>query len=418
MSEFDSRPEFTDQTLTYLTQTSREHRKKLGQFFTPRSIRTQLLDLVPRREFVRILDPACGTGEFLLTAAERWPAAELEGWDVDSRLCTIARRNVPDARIRRCDALTSSPTPQFDLVIGNPPYYEFSPAPAVRAAYRDIINGRANIFSFFIKLGLNLLTPDGVLAYVVPPSMNNGAFFANLRQYILDRSGIVALKLLDSASLFQEAQQRVMLLVLQHGKQSRRYTFRKTDRLIFSPQPKQLAAAYCKCTSLAEQGFQVCTGRLVWNQHRDKLTADARRGIRLIWASNIGQGRLHLDNSRRRPAFVAWSPADRGPAIVVNRVTGSGREVRLRAAVVPAEQAFVAENHVNVIFPPHDKRLRSVRFLYRLAEHICSAEVSRMMGLVTGNTQVSARELELLLPIPLELFSSAASSSRVQRVGK
>ena len=75
--------EFRSETLEYINEVNIEHRKSLGQYFTPRSIREKLLEKLPKKESPRILDPGCGTGEFLLTAKEYFENPELYGWDID-----------------------------------------------------------------------------------------------------------------------------------------------------------------------------------------------------------------------------------------------------------------------------------------------------------------------------------------------
>ena len=64
-----------------------------------------------------------------------------------------------------------------------------------------MLNGRTNIFNLFIKLGLDLVKENGYVAYVVPPSMNNGAYFNKLREYIIKHSNIESLSILKSPKI-------------------------------------------------------------------------------------------------------------------------------------------------------------------------------------------------------------------------
>ena len=56
----------------------------------------------------RLLDIGCGNGEFLATAAARWPAAELLGLELSEAAVAVARRKVPTARLCACDLLTEA----------------------------------------------------------------------------------------------------------------------------------------------------------------------------------------------------------------------------------------------------------------------------------------------------------------------
>src|SRR5690606_28121223 len=67
----------------------------------------------------RGLDPACGTGAFLLAMAEAG-VPEVEGGDLDPVALEVAAVAVPRAELRIRDA--AEPGPPVDLVCGNPPF--------------------------------------------------------------------------------------------------------------------------------------------------------------------------------------------------------------------------------------------------------------------------------------------------------
>ncbi|MCU1371327.1 MAG: hypothetical protein JWO77_2521 [Ilumatobacteraceae bacterium] len=141
---------------------ARGTRKRLGAYYTPADVVEGLLDLaldplIAARASdgpgpvaaLRVLDPSCGTGNFLVAAAQRIAAAlvrlgldpELaaaravrcvQGIELDpgtARVCRAALRAIhPDGggrRIVRGDALLDDglvPAGAFDLVVGNPPF--------------------------------------------------------------------------------------------------------------------------------------------------------------------------------------------------------------------------------------------------------------------------------------------------------
>lgn len=392
--------QFSDITQTYLAETDLSHRKTLGQYFTPRNLREQLLSQLPPIKGASVLDPACGTGEFLQSAKNYFPGCKLFGWEIDAKLARLSRKAVPSAKITRTDSLWKDLRQQFEFVIGNPPYFEFKPDSTLREKYADVISGRANIFAMFVKLGLESLKPNGYLAFVIPPSMNNGAYFSGVRNYIMEHANIEYLSIQDSSSLFDQAQQTVMLMVLKKGPNGGSFIFRKNGLTIFTPDPSRLKRAFRGKTTMKELGLEVRTGRIVWNQHREKLS-DSRNGtIPLIRAHNITPSGLVLGNSSATAQYIHSSDFDTGPAIVVNRVTGAARNVRLKAALVEPGIKFVGENHVNVIYPPEGMPHKSARkLLERVLTQISSADTIDTMKLVTGNTQISRTELQCLLPL-------------------
>jgi len=276
--------QFHELSHNYLINTELKHRKLYGQYFTPKFVREYLISKLPKIENPKILDPANGSGEFLVTANEYFDNPELHGWEIDSNLVELSKKLIPNAKIKNLDSLKENYDESFDFVIGNPPYFEYKPDLEIKNKFKDVINGRSNIFSMFIKLGLDMLKPNGYLAYVIPPSMNNGAYFSKLRDYIINRSNIEYINILDSSDMFHDAQQTVMIMILKKGKNYGDFIFRKNGISIFSINPKKLYEAFEGKTTLKELGFNIKTGRVVWNQHKDKLTNEKSDNVPLIWA--------------------------------------------------------------------------------------------------------------------------------------
>ena len=393
-----SKREFTNATIEYLEKADMAYRKLLGQYFTPRSIRDLLISKLPVNiESPKVLDPGCGTGEFLITAKQYFKNPELHGWDIYQNLIGVSKRNVPEAKLKNIDALENENYEQYDFVIGNTPYFEFTPTEMVRKKFKEIIGGRVNIFSLFIYQGIKWLKEGGYLAYIVPPSMNNGAYFSALREFVVKNANIEYLHILNDSKIFAGALQSTMLLVLKKGKNKGDYIFKKNNILIFSKNHRHLTNAFKKKKTLYDLGYSVKTGRLVWNQNRNLLTDNSKEGVPLVWAHNITDDGLKVPTLKAgKPQYVKTNNYDTGPCIVVNRITGSVRSTKLKAGIIPAGMKFIAENHVNVIFPPTRHNSLSME---KLATQLTSKEKIEVLKNITGNTQISKTELERLLPI-------------------
>jgi adenine-specific DNA-methyltransferase len=357
---------------------------------------------------MRVLDPGAGTGEFLATCAQACDGLDLHGWDLDGRALAVARRLCPEARLEVRDALLARGDESFDAVVGNPPYFEVRGRTDLRRKYRDVIGGRPNVFAMFFAAGLAALKPGGLLGFVVPPSMNHGAYFEKLRRYLLERAAILHLSIEEGSDHFEEAQQAVQLLVLRKGASSRRHLFRASlggahgaipnERWIFSEAPARLRAFFRGRKTLHELGYEATTGTVVWNQHRANLRRRPEPGAApLLWAQSIGEGRLRRLPENGRLPYVVGMPTIEGPAIVVNRVTGAVGGGTLRAALVGRGVRFVGENHVNVI----RARAGATPTIpwRRLLECLRAPGLQERVRALTGNTQISATELNHLLPL-------------------
>lgn len=394
--------EYTKESIDYLKNTDIKKRKKLGQYFTPKSIRELLLSKLPKKDNADILDPACGSGEFLLSCKKYFKNPILYGFDIDKKLINIASKLVKNASIKNFDFLNIDINKKkYDYIIGNPPYFELKLNEEIKKKYFDIIKGRVNIFSLFIKTGLDLLKDGGYLAYVVPPSMNNGAYFSKLREYIIKNSSLEYLHIIDGADNFHLANQKVMLIILKktNSKKSSKYIFKKNGITIFTEDKKFLNKAYKNTVSLKDIGYTVKTGSIIWNEHKEKLTNDKNNSTLLIWASNINNGKIIIGYTKGKPQYIKNISNDliiKSRVVVVNRITGSSKDINIKAAMVN-EKEFVCENHVNVIYMSKNANCNySLEDIFKALQDKTNIKVMR---LISGNTQISKTELERLLPI-------------------
>lgn len=395
--------EFHPETVRYLLSVNSAHRKKLGQFFTPRNLREDLIQRLPKLRKPRVLDPACGTGEFLLTAREYFEEPELYCWEIDPVLAEAAKKVVPEAFVEVVDSLRKPFVEIFDVVLGNPPYFELKLNREMKERFSEVVGGRVNAYSLFLYLGLRVLRPGGWLAYVVSSSMNSGAYFRRLREYVIRVADIEYMKTLSDPKLFEAANHTFQLLVLRKRPPGHKplmgYVFERSGRTVFSEYAIRLREEWSNSLSLAELGYRVRTGRIVWNQNKDKLTSDPNGSVLLIWSHNIKSGKLVLGSKPGKPQYIREvHVSDRGPAIVVTRVIGHPSRPNLEAALVPSGLEFVAENHVNVAYPPPDAPSEELK---DIVKQLNSHRVSRYIGMLIGNTQLSSRELEHLVPIKL-----------------
>jgi len=201
-----------------------------------------------------------------------------------------------------------------------------------------------------------------------------------------------------------------MLLILKKGKNKGDYIFKKNGVVIFSEEVKFLEEAFKDRSTLFDLGYEVKTGRVIWNENKNLLTNDANKGVPLIWSQNIASNGLNLSTNDKKPQYITKDNPDIGPAIVVNRITGTVKSAKLKAAIVPPGMKFFAENHVNVITLAKDKKQGKLNFidkgikkfsisLNEIVKQLSSTERLKVVRNITGNTQISKTELEKLFPL-------------------
>ena len=239
-----------------------------------------------------------------------------------------------------------------------------------------------------------MLKDGGYLAFINPPSMNNGAYFYKLRDYIIENCNIENISILEDAGMFEDAQQSIMLFVVKKGENNGDYIFKQNSKTIFSEGADYLKEQFKDKTTLKDLNYEVKTGKIVWNNNKDKLTDDSEKGVPLIWSKNITDDGLELGNYKREQYINTDSP-NTGPAIVVNRIVGQPGKGSVRASKIPKGMKFLAENHVNVIKPKENPKIDIDSVLSQLND----PENVGILQKITGNSQLSKTELEELFPI-------------------
>ncbi|WP_129116393.1 Eco57I restriction-modification methylase domain-containing protein [Halegenticoccus tardaugens] len=112
----------------------------------------------------------------------------------------------------------------YDAVVGNPPYFvaargSFMPrseatyGEAIRRNYEVVVRGRANVASLFLKRGLDLLRPNGVLAFVLPKPTLYADGFRALRAHALGRCRV--LEVVDVGRAWDDVGYEQIVLVLE-----------------------------------------------------------------------------------------------------------------------------------------------------------------------------------------------------------
>ena len=254
----------------------RTRRKKEGAYYTPQHITDYICrhsiiphlsesgaadvhDLVDEYEgrhealeerlgSIRILDPACGSGAFLIKAAEilveidreivqrsvkgqtrldlDWERRKLRdvikrniyGVDITEQAVEIAKlsmflklassaEKLPTAShtIKAGNSLAGSLAESpfvwedefpdvfadggFDVIVTNPPYFNIDGDDPLRKTgyYSDMSSGPTNIASLFLKLGVDLLKPEGSMGVIIPKSFLAVKSWSRARDLVLSQ---------------------------------------------------------------------------------------------------------------------------------------------------------------------------------------------------------------------------------------
>lgn len=380
---------------------SKKYRYDRGQFFTPVSLRQQCWDHLPV-DFrpTRCLEPSCGSGEFLYDLVSKYPDVSIDGYDIDSELIDSIRPLFPTCNLQ-CSDFLNTPVPEtYDLIVGNPPYSELAKSVIYddgSSSYKEIIEGRSNLFALFLYKCIRLLSQGGYLYFVIPSTLLVSQSFHQLRRWICNQGKILSLNTVDSEKTeFVEAQQGVVLFLFQKTSiPTKDYLFElrippsESGYLLFTENKSYFETHWDPKKTMKYQGLSVKTGSLTWNTVRDELSNE--NGIRIIYSHTIGEDNTprELDHPQK---LKYWNPSttnkriEKGPVLFINRITGAS-PVHIRSLLWTSEEPCIGENHVQVVYG-------SLRQLQTIQKSLKDPRTLEWIQQITFTTQCSKRDLE------------------------
>jgi adenine-specific DNA-methyltransferase len=210
-----------------------------GAFYTPtplvRTIVQEALWALDKakplneRTSIKILDPACGSSEFLREALRQLKIKDFKGkvsvtgWDISSTACEMSNfvlhyENNTEWNgkikivIEEGDSLIKKWDVGFyDLVLMNPPFLAFEHLQerktVVLKEMVDLKTRQPDMAAVFLKKAAEVVNENGVLGLVLPHSLIGAETYKNLRNYLVGELDIdfSLIARLGSAGLFEKA---------------------------------------------------------------------------------------------------------------------------------------------------------------------------------------------------------------------
>lgn len=195
--------------LLYISLKNLGDRKTSGAYYTPVGVVEQLIENVfSNNQYYsgqEIVDPCCGTGNFLLFAAKHTKnISVIHGQDIDLLAVKIARINLAlsfnlddiDILINNItfeDSLQSSKLIRYDYIIGNPPWgYDFSESEIdwLCNNYKSATRNGIESYDLFLENAIFHLSEGGIVSFVLPEAMLNVRSHHVVRKLILQHTKI------------------------------------------------------------------------------------------------------------------------------------------------------------------------------------------------------------------------------------
>ena len=144
-----------------------------GQFRTPSHLVDFLVHLIEPADGEIVMDPACGTGSFLINAANyrrsRGTGGQYFGFEIDRTVCRIAQSNlafhsIENGNILHADGLIERTDVRPDVILANPPFAG-SVAPEVKRTI-GLQTNKSELL--FLRTMIDRLAEAGRAAVIVP----------------------------------------------------------------------------------------------------------------------------------------------------------------------------------------------------------------------------------------------------------
>jgi adenine-specific DNA-methyltransferase len=232
------------------TQVAQKH---LGAFYTSSGVAQVLVDWAVRSPNDLVLDPACGEGVFLDASAARLSAlkpgsqSRVYGVEIDRAVLEhsirplLSRLSIPSENVIASDFFDVglSRLPQFDAVVGNPPFIRYqtfkgpSRDKALAIARRVGVNlsELASSWAPFILHATEFLRFGGRLAMVVPAEFTHATYARPVVQYLAERFSRISLAGFVER-LFPELNQDTFLVFAEgYGGHCREFRLKRFERL-------------------------------------------------------------------------------------------------------------------------------------------------------------------------------------------
>lgn len=181
-----------------------------GQFRTPKHIREMMVELIAPTPEDSIVDPACGTAGFLVSAAEyirnhyedsmtdeQWERYESEtfsGFDTDRTMLRISAMNLmlhsisnPDVDYKDSVSKQNQTKNKYTVCLANPPFKGTIDAESINDDLKAVTNTKKTEL-LFVALFLRLLKTGGRCACIVPDGVLFGSSNAHkaLRKELIE----------------------------------------------------------------------------------------------------------------------------------------------------------------------------------------------------------------------------------------
>jgi tRNA1(Val) A37 N6-methylase TrmN6 len=388
---------FTTESVRLTNALSKETQQKFGIFFTPGNVIDYVFKFTKRivKKTASVLEPSAGSGEFLRVFCNHYH--HVDAYEINDLCIESLRAHFPNSKIHHQDFLKSTVKQQYDLIIGNPPYF------TVKRSDYSIPNtqGRPNIYVLFILKCLELLKPNtGVLSFVLPTNFLNSSYYDGVRRYINETCTILGI--MPFKTDFLNTKQEIVVFTLKKKQgNNTAFVLEYGGVLVFNSSERiaRMKELLYGSVTIASLGCKVQVGNIVWNQHKKNLRSTGK--LPIVYPSDVPVLALKLPLNTRNPEKKRYvlnsnkfKPFTRH-VLVVSRGYGNNGSLVLKCGIVrPVDNGYLVENHLLCVSHKHVKVLEKIR-----KDLTHNPRTLEFISLYCTNAALNVHELKEIIPI-------------------
>ena len=203
-----------------------EYKKKKGIFYTDIELADKIIDFLNLPKDSVILDPCCGTGNFLV-AAKNQGYQKTYGADIDKKAISLSKKNTNITNSKVMDTLAHKANDVLskfkleepvDVIIGNPPYAPITKDIIINTSdylfLREVKDSGSNLFIAALYRAFDLAKENGIISYVIPKNFLHISSYKILRKMILNKKQIVSI--VDIGKKFKNVRGEQIIITLRN----------------------------------------------------------------------------------------------------------------------------------------------------------------------------------------------------------
>ena len=203
-----------------------EYKKNKGIFYTDIELAGKIIDFLEIPKDSIILDPCCGTGNFLV-AAKNQGYQKTYGADIDKKAISLSKKNTNITNLKVMDTLANKANDVLskfkleepvDVVIGNPPYVPIAKDIIIDTSdylfLREVKDSGSNLFIAALYRAFDLVKESGIISYVIPKNFLHVTSYKVLRKMILNEKQIISI--VDIGENFKNVRGEQIIITLRN----------------------------------------------------------------------------------------------------------------------------------------------------------------------------------------------------------